>query len=101
MSDQNRFGSALTDQEKEKIDRAAWHEQVQFLKRQQWAVTTAGVVLFGAFFWMPRDVESKTGSRSLSDSRFAVAPAPVVRLRPAAAALVFHHYNPNPCLGQS
>jgi hypothetical protein len=49
MSDQNRFGGALTDQEKEKIDRVAWHEQVRFLKRQQWAVTTAGVVLFGAF----------------------------------------------------
>jgi uncharacterized membrane protein len=49
MSDQNRFGSPLSDQEKEKIDRAAWHEQVQFLKKQQWAVTTAGVVLFGAF----------------------------------------------------
>jgi uncharacterized membrane protein len=49
MSDENRFGGPLTDQEKEKIDRAAWHEQVQFLKKQQWAVTTAGVILFGAF----------------------------------------------------
>ena len=57
MSDQNRFGSALTDQEKEKIDRAAWHEQVQFLKRQQWAVTTAGVVLFGAFLAIVRNYE--------------------------------------------
>jgi hypothetical protein len=44
-----RFGGVLTDQEKEKIDRAAWHEQVQFLKNQQWAMTTAGVVFFGAF----------------------------------------------------
>jgi hypothetical protein len=55
MSDQNRFGGALTDQEKEKIDRAAWHEQVQFLKKQQWAVATAGVVLFGAFLAIMRD----------------------------------------------
>ena len=55
MSDQNRFGGALPDQEKEKIDRAAWHEQVQFLKKQQWAVATAGVVLFGAFLAIMRD----------------------------------------------
>src|SRR5262249_16422362 len=55
MSDQNRFGGALTDQEKEKIDRVAWHEQVQFLKRQQWAVTTAGVALFGAFLAVMRN----------------------------------------------
>jgi hypothetical protein len=55
MSDQNRFGGALTDQEKEKIDRVAWHEQVQFLKRQQWAVTTAGVALFGAFLAIMRN----------------------------------------------
>jgi hypothetical protein len=55
MSDQNRFVGALTDQEKEKIDRVAWHEQVQFLKRQQWAVTTAGVALFGAFLAILRN----------------------------------------------
>ena len=53
--DQNRYGGALTDQEKEKIDRVAWHEQVQFLKRQQWAVTTAGVALFGAFLAVMRN----------------------------------------------
>jgi hypothetical protein len=41
MSDQNRDN--LTD--KEKIDRAARHEEVRFLKRQQWAVATAAVVL--------------------------------------------------------
>jgi hypothetical protein len=45
MSDQNRGG--LTDQEK--IDRAARHEEVRYLKRQQWAVATAGAVLSGAF----------------------------------------------------
>ena len=45
MSDQNN--GDLTD--KEKIDREAWHEEVRFLKKQQWAVATAGVVLFGGF----------------------------------------------------
>jgi hypothetical protein len=37
----------LSDQEK--IDRAAFHEEVRFLKKQQWAVATAGAVLSGAF----------------------------------------------------
>jgi hypothetical protein len=45
MSDQDR--GQLSDQEK--IDRAARHEEVRFLKKQQWAVATAGVVLLGAF----------------------------------------------------
>ena len=45
MSDQNT--NTLPD--KEKIDRAAQHEEVRFLKKQQWAVATAGVVLAGAF----------------------------------------------------
>jgi hypothetical protein len=44
MSDQNR--GQLSDQDK--IDRAAFHEEVRFYKRQQWAVTTAGVILLGA-----------------------------------------------------
>ena len=44
MSDQNR--GELSD--KDKIDRAARHEEVRFLKKQQWAVTTAGVLLLGA-----------------------------------------------------
>jgi hypothetical protein len=50
-----RFGDVLPDQEKEKIDRAARHEEIRFLKRQQWAVTTAGVVLFGAFLAIIRN----------------------------------------------
>jgi UDP-N-acetylmuramyl pentapeptide phosphotransferase/UDP-N-acetylglucosamine-1-phosphate transferase len=41
------MGVQLSDQEK--IDRAAFHEEVRFYKRQQWAVTTAGVALLGAF----------------------------------------------------
>jgi uncharacterized membrane protein len=43
MSDQKR--DELSD--KDKIDRAAWHEEVRFLKPQQWAVATAGVLLLG------------------------------------------------------
>ena len=35
--------------DKDKIDRAAQHEELRFYKKQQWAVTTAGVVLLGAF----------------------------------------------------
>jgi hypothetical protein len=42
--------------EKDKIDRAARHEEVRFLKKQQWAVATAGVVLLGAFLATIRDV---------------------------------------------
>jgi uncharacterized membrane protein len=44
MSAQNR--DELSD--KDKIDRAARHEEVRFLKKQQWAVATAGVLLLGA-----------------------------------------------------
>ena len=44
MSDQNR--GELSD--KDKIDRAARHEEVRFLKKQQWAVAGAGVLLLGA-----------------------------------------------------
>ena len=51
MSDQNRDN--LTD--KEKIDRAAWHEEVRFLKKQQWAVATAGVVLLSGLLAAIRD----------------------------------------------
>jgi len=51
MSDQNRDN--LTD--KEKIDRAAWHEEVWFLKKQQWAVATAGVVLLSGLLAAIRD----------------------------------------------
>ena len=45
MSDQ--ANGHLSD--KDKIDRAAQHEELRFCKKQQWAVTTAGVVLLGAF----------------------------------------------------
>jgi hypothetical protein len=52
MSDQNRV--QLSDQDK--IDRAAFHEEVRFYKKQQWAVATAGVVLLGAFLATVSDV---------------------------------------------
>jgi hypothetical protein len=45
MSDE--INGNLSD--KEKIDRAARHEELRFYKKQQWAVVTAGVVLLGAF----------------------------------------------------
>jgi uncharacterized membrane protein len=44
MSEQNR--DKLSD--RDKIDRAAWHEEVRFLRKQQWAIATAGVILLGA-----------------------------------------------------
>jgi hypothetical protein len=44
MSDQ--ANGNLSD--KDKIDRVAQHEELRFYKKQQWAVTTAGVVLLGA-----------------------------------------------------
>src|SRR6516162_6599917 len=56
MSDQNR--DELSD--KEKIDRAAYHEEVRFLKKQQWAVATAGVLLFGALLAAIRDMPTAT-----------------------------------------
>jgi len=66
MSDQNRFGGALTNQDKEKIDRAARHEEVRFLKRQQWAVTTAGVVLLGAFLAIIRNHDMSAWDKHLA-----------------------------------
>ena len=46
-----------TDKEKidRAVDRAAWHEEVRFLKRQQWAVATAGVVLLSGLLAAIRD----------------------------------------------
>jgi uncharacterized membrane protein len=61
MSDQNR--DELSD--KEKIDRAAFHEEVRFLKRQQWAVSTAGVLLFGALLAAIRDMRMTALDRLL------------------------------------
>jgi uncharacterized membrane protein len=31
--------------DKDKIDRAAWRDEARFLKKQQWAIATAGVLL--------------------------------------------------------
>jgi len=55
MSDQNRDN--LTDKEKidRAVDRAAWREEVRFLKKQQWAVATAGVVLLSGLLAAIRD----------------------------------------------
>src|SRR5262249_872630 len=53
--DQNRDN--LTDKEKidRAVDRAAWREEVRFLKKQQWAVATAGVVLLSGLLAAIRD----------------------------------------------
>jgi hypothetical protein len=71
----SRFGSPLTNEEKENIDRAAWHEQVQFLKRQQWAVTTAGVALFGAFLAVVRNQHMSAWEKYLAVLAVVVAVA--------------------------
>jgi hypothetical protein len=62
MSDENR--DTLSD--KEKIDRAARHEEVRFLKKQQWAVATAGAVLSGAFLATVSNYHMTTLDRSLA-----------------------------------
>lgn len=67
------FGDVLTDEEKEKIDRAARHEEIRFLKRQQWAVTTAGVVLFGAFLAIIRNHDMLKWEKSLAVLLIVVA----------------------------
>jgi predicted membrane channel-forming protein YqfA (hemolysin III family) len=36
--------------DREKIDRAARHEEVRFTKKQQWSVTTSAVTLLAAIF---------------------------------------------------
>ncbi len=52
MSEQDE--DKLSD--KDKIDRAARHEEVRFLKKQQWAVATAGVLLLGALLAIIRNM---------------------------------------------
>ncbi len=52
MSEQDK--DELSD--KDKIDRAARHEEVRFLKKQQWAVATAGVLLMGALLTTIRNM---------------------------------------------
>jgi hypothetical protein len=58
------MGVQLSD--KEKIDRAAFHEEVRFYKKQQWAGTTAGVALLGAFLATAR------GHMTISEKYVAV-----------------------------
>jgi hypothetical protein len=45
---------SLSDEEK-MIDRAARHEEVRFLKKQQWAVAAAGVVLIAGLLAILKD----------------------------------------------
>jgi len=46
---------SLSDDEKT-IDRAARYEEIRFLKKQQWAVAAAGVVLIGGLLAILKDV---------------------------------------------
>src|SRR5262245_15487008 len=46
---------SLSDDEKT-IDRAARDEEIRFLKKQQWAVAAAGVVLIGGLLAILKDV---------------------------------------------
>jgi hypothetical protein len=47
LKDADQANGNLSD--KDKIDRVAQHEELRFYKKQRWAVTTAAVVLLGAF----------------------------------------------------
>jgi hypothetical protein len=49
------MGPQLSD--REKIDRAAFHEEVRFYKKQQWAVAAAGALLLGAFLAVVRGAQ--------------------------------------------
>ena len=62
MSEQNR--EELSD--KDKIDRAARHEEVRFLKKQQWAVAAAGVLLLGALLAALRNMHLTALDRFLA-----------------------------------
>jgi len=62
MSEQNR--DELSD--KDKIDRAARHEEVRFLKKQQWAVAAAGVLLLGALLAALRNMHLTALDRFLA-----------------------------------
>jgi hypothetical protein len=72
--DRNRRGPAMGVQlsDQDKIDRAAFHEEVRFYKRQQWAVATAGVVLLGAFLATVHDVHMTALEKSLAVVLIAV-----------------------------
>jgi hypothetical protein len=62
----------MSDKDKEIIDRAALHEEVRFLKKQQWAVASAGVILFGALLATIRGEHMSTLDKFLAVVLIAV-----------------------------
>ena len=62
MSYENR--DELSD--KDKIDRAAWHDEARFLKKQQWAIATAGVLLLAALLAAVRNIHLTALDRFLA-----------------------------------
>jgi hypothetical protein len=62
----------MSDKDKEIIDRAALHEEVRFLKKQQWAVASAGVILFGGFLATIRGEHMSTLEKFLAVVLIAV-----------------------------
>jgi uncharacterized membrane protein len=68
MSDQRR--EELSD--KDKIDRAAWHEELRFLKKKQWAIATAGVLLLGGLLAAIRNMHLTALDRFLAVMLIAI-----------------------------
>ena len=62
MSYENR--DELSD--KDKIDRAAWYDEARFLKKQQWAIATAGVLLLAALLAAVRNIHLTALDRFLA-----------------------------------
>ncbi len=62
MSYENR--DELSD--KDKIDRAAWYDEARFLKKQQWAIATAGVLLLAGLLAAVRNIHLTALDRFLA-----------------------------------
>ena len=62
MSYENR--DELSD--KDKIDRAAWHDEARFLKKQQWAIAIAGVLLLAGLLAAMRNMHLTALDRFLA-----------------------------------
>jgi uncharacterized membrane protein len=52
--------------DKDKIDRAAWHDEARFLKKQQWAIATAGVLLLAGLLAAIRNLHLTALDRFLA-----------------------------------
>jgi hypothetical protein len=52
--------------DKDKIDRAAWYDEARFLKKQQWAIATAGVLLLAGLLAAVRNIHLTALDRFLA-----------------------------------